>query len=162
MEGKPSSCLRVGALFTALEGSAVIPFFIGAKSLLFRWPGSGIKEVGGMPRKRMTMPKRKDDIQKIVREVEEHHHHEHEHHHHHHHEHGDLEDAIAAMELLIDSLSAKVKGLEAGVKRQGVALAALYRVVAYLVEAVATDDREAREKALRKALDSLEKVSGAS
>lgn len=112
-----------------------------------------------MPRKRMTMPKRKDDINKIVEEVEAHHHHEHEHHHHHHHEHGDLEDAIAAMELLIDSLSAKVKGLEAGVKRQGIALAALYRVVAYLVEAVAAESEEEKEKALKKALEALKEVS---
>ncbi len=115
-----------------------------------------------MPRKRMTMPKRREDINKIVEEVEAQHHHEHEHHHHHHHEHSDLEDAIAAMELLIDSLSAKVKGLEAGVKRQGVALAALYRVVAYLVEAVSAESREERERALRKALEALNKVAGAS
>jgi len=113
-----------------------------------------------MPRKRMTMPKRKNDIQKIVEEVESQHHHDHSHSHHHHHEHGDLEDALAAMELLIDSLSAKVKGLEAGVKRQGVALAALYRVVAYLVEAVAAESKEEKERALRKALEELNRVAG--
>jgi len=112
-----------------------------------------------MARKRMTMPKRKEDIQKIVEEVEEsHHHHDHGHEHHHHHHGGDLEDAIAAMELLVDSISAKVRGLEGSLKRQGTALAALYKVVAYLVEAVSAESREEKERALRKALEALESL----
>ncbi len=110
-----------------------------------------------MPRKRMTMPKRREDLDKIVEEVESHHHHEHEHEHHHHH-HGDVEDAVAALEVIVDSLTAQSKVLESELKRQGVALAALYRVTAWLVEALAARNEEERVRALKLALDEIKKA----
>lgn len=109
-----------------------------------------------MPRKRMTMPKKREDLERIVEEVEAHHHeHEHEHHHHHH---GDVEDAIAALEVIVDSLTAQSKVLESEIKRQGVALAALYRVTAWLVEALAASNEEERTRALKLALEELKKA----
>ena len=110
-----------------------------------------------MPRKRMTMPKKREDLERIVEEVESHHRHEHEHEHHHHH-HGDLEDAIAALEVIVDSLTAQSKVLESEIKRQGVALATLYRVTAWLVEALTASSEEDKTRALKLALEELKKA----
>ncbi len=115
-----------------------------------------------MARKRMTMPKRREDLEKIVEEVEAHHHHEHGHEHEHHHHHGgDLEDAISALEVIIDSIKAQTQTLESELKRQGVALAVLYRVTAWIVEALAAESEEERVRALRMALEELRRVGAA-
>ncbi|MEB3860715.1 MAG: hypothetical protein GSR84_00665 [Desulfurococcales archaeon] len=110
-----------------------------------------------MPRKRMTLPKKKEDLEKIVEEVEETHHHEHEHHHHHHH--GDLEDTVTVLELLVDSLGANVRNLDARTTRLAEEVARIYRVLAWVVEALAAEGEEERRRALERA---LEEVGGAS
>ncbi len=102
------------------------------------------------------MPKRRDDIERIMREVESEHHQHEEHHHHHHH--SDLGDVIAALEVMIDSLAAQSKSFERELRKQGLAIAALYRVVAWLVEALAADSDEDKRKYLIKALDELRRA----
>ena len=102
------------------------------------------------------MPKKREDIDRIVHEVESSHEHHHAHEHGHQH-HGDLDEALSVVELLLDSLSVQVKQLESNSKRQARDLARLYRVVAYIVEALASKSEEDRIKALRKALGELEK-----
>ncbi|MEB3757538.1 MAG: hypothetical protein GSR76_01620, partial [Desulfurococcales archaeon] len=66
-------------------------------------------------KKRMTLPKKQQDIEKVVQEIEER---EGGEHHHHHHSHGDLDEIIAIVELLIDSLNVKMKELEDRVRLQ--------------------------------------------
>jgi ABC-type Zn uptake system ZnuABC Zn-binding protein ZnuA len=105
------------------------------------------------------MPKKREDLDKIVEEVESEHHHSHGHEHeHHHHHHGDLEDAVAALEVIVDSLTAQSKSLEAEIRKQGTALAVLYRVTAWIVEALASESEEDRVRALKMALEELRKA----
>ncbi|BAA80957.1 hypothetical protein APE_1948 [Aeropyrum pernix K1] len=112
-----------------------------------------------MPRKRMTLPKKKEDIEKIVEEVEREHHHEHEHHHHHHHhEESDLEIAVKVLEDLVDSLSARARVLESRLDSHSIAIGTLYRVVAHLVEAIATDDEESKLNSIKNALQELDRL----
>ncbi len=102
----------------------------------------------------MTLPKKKEDLEKIMEEVEESHHHEHEHHHHHHH--GDIEDTITVLELLVDSLGANVKNLESRVNRIASEVSKIYMVLSYIVEALAAKDDKERREVLAKALNELE------
>ncbi len=105
----------------------------------------------------MTLPKKKEDLEKIVEEVEEAHHHEHEHHHHHHH--GNLEDTVTVLELLVDSLGANVRNLDARTTRLAEEVARIYRVLADIVEALAAGNEEERRKALKRALEDLGRAS---
>jgi len=108
----------------------------------------------GKRKKRMTLPKKREDLDKIVREVSESHAHDHEHHHHHHHHGGDFDELITVMELLLDSLNANMKVLQSDVRMQAREIANIYRVLAALVRACFTaksDDEKKRylEEALR-------------
>ncbi len=107
-----------------------------------------------MGRKRMTLPKKREDLEKIVEEVESQHHHEHGHEHHHHH-HGSLEDTVTVLELLVDSLSANVKGLDARLSTASLEIARLYRVLSHIVEALAAEDEDEKKLALERAIDVL-------
>ena len=102
-------------------------------------------------RKGMTLPKKKEDLEKIVDEVMETHAHEHEHHHHHHHG-GELEDLLTVFELLIDSLNANVKNLESQGSMQAAEIVRLYKILAKVVEACFSEDSERKAKALSEAL----------
>ncbi|MCX8195466.1 MAG: hypothetical protein N3F67_00040 [Acidilobaceae archaeon] len=99
--------------------------------------------------KRIGFPKRAEDIEKLMEEISEHEHEEHHHHHHHHEEGGELR-------MIVDSLGAKVSLLEERLSSQGLEVARLYRVIAHLVEALATESEEERKRALREAIKALE------
>ncbi len=101
-------------------------------------------------RMRMTLPKKKEDLEKVVEEVEATHP---EHHHHHHEE--ELEEFLAAFEYLLDSLNANVKVLESTVKEHTMEIARIYKILAKLVEACFSEDDERKRKALLEALDVL-------
>ncbi len=100
-------------------------------------------------RKRMELPKKREDLEKIVEEVESR---EHEHEHHHEHVHEEMEDVVSVLELLVDSLNANYKSLESTVKVHSDEIIRLYRVLAKVVEACGSQSEEEREKALREAL----------
>ena len=97
----------------------------------------------------MELPKKKEDLDKIVEEVEEEHEHEH------HHEHENVEDIVSVLELLVDSLSANVKNIDTTVKAQGNELVNIYRILAYLVEACTNNDTSSKNEALKKAIELL-------
>ncbi len=101
------------------------------------------------------MPKKKEDLEKIVEEVEASHPHEHGHEHHHHH-HGDVDEVLTVMELLIDSLNATVKNLETRLNQQSREIARIYRILAYIVESLAYNDNSKKAAALKKALDAID------
>lgn len=104
-------------------------------------------------RKGMTLPKKREDLERIVDEVMESHQHEHEHHHHHHHHHGgELEDILTVFELLIDSLNANLKNLEGQVSMQAAEIVRLYRILARVVEACFSGDEGRKREALGEAL----------
>jgi G3E family GTPase len=99
----------------------------------------------------MTLPKKREDLEKIMDEVmETHEHHEH-HHHHHHHEEG-VEELLTVFELLIDSLNANVKNLESQVQMQAAEIVRLYKVLAKIVEACFSSDETTKRRALEEAL----------
>ena len=100
-------------------------------------------------RKRMELPKKKEDLEKIVEEVEAR---EHEHYHEHEHVHEEIEDVVSVLELLVDSLNANYKSLESTVKAHSDEIIRLYRVLAKVVEACGSHDEEGRRKALSEAL----------
>ena len=103
-------------------------------------------------RKGMTLPKKKEDLEKIMDEVmETHEHHEH-HHHHHHHEEG-VEELLTVFELLIDSLNANVKNLESQVQMQASEIVRLYKVLAKIVEACFSNDESTKKRVLKEALE---------
>lgn len=105
----------------------------------------------------MELPKKREDLDKIVEEIEEEHEHEHEHHHEHEHEHEheSVEDVVSVLELLVDSLSANVKNLDSSVKAQGNEIVNIYKILAYIVEACGEKDNIAKNEALKKAISLL-------
>lgn len=102
-------------------------------------------------RKRMTLPKKREDIERVMHEVEQTHHHEH----HHHHEEAGLGEVLTAFEYILDSINANVKVLEATVNRHTVELATLYKILSKIVEACFSENPEARDRALSEALKML-------
>ncbi len=98
-------------------------------------------------KKRMTLPKKREDLEKIVEEVSETHPHEH----HHHHAAEGLDEILEVYEIFIDSLRANVSSLEAQVKSQRLEIARLYRILSKIVEACFSEDEEERRKALLEA-----------
>jgi hypothetical protein len=103
-------------------------------------------------KKRMTLPKKQQDIEKVVKEIEEREGHEH----HHHHAHGELDEIIAIVELLIDSLNVKMKDVEDKLRLQGNEITRIYRVLAILVKYLAIDNEEERKALLNEATRILE------
>jgi len=103
-------------------------------------------------KKRMTLPKKQQDIEKVVQEIEEREGGEH----HHHHSHSDLDEIIAIVELLIDSLNVKMKELEDRVKLQSNEITRLYRVLALILRYLATDSESEKREIMRNAEKLLE------
>lgn len=104
--------------------------------------------------KRLSFPKKREDVERVVEEVESRH--ESEEHHHHHHHHG-VEDAIVSLQMLVDSLNARMSSLESKMTNQGLEIARLYKVLAHIVEAMMADNEELRRRALGEALRELER-----
>ena len=104
-----------------------------------------------MARKRMTLPKKKEDLDKIIEEVESAHHHEHGHEHEHHHHHG-LEETVEVLNLIVDSLNANVRNLENRVTNLTLEVARLYKILALLTQALAADSDDEKRRLLEEAL----------
>lgn len=105
---------------------------------------------------RMTLPKKREDLDKVVNEVAERHAHEHHGHEHHHHHHGDLDELLTVMELLLDSINANVKVLETNSKLHAREISRIYKVLALLVRAcLVAEDEEEKARVLQEALEEL-------
>jgi len=129
-------------------------------------PGRGLAPVGASEhercdavadnnkrkRKRMTLPKKKEDIEKIVEEVQSSHAHE-EHHHHHHH--GEVDELLAVLELLIDSLNANIETLNSRVSRNSYEIAKIYKILGYIVAYLASKNSDEAKQYLKEALNLL-------
>jgi uncharacterized FlaG/YvyC family protein len=96
----------------------------------------------------MDLPKKKEDLDKIVEEVEEEHGHEHVHEH----EHEDIDDVVSVLELLVDSLNANLKSIESNVKFQGNEIAKIYKILASIVQACVSSKDQDKVKALQDAI----------
>ena len=103
-------------------------------------------------KKRMTLPKKQQDIEKVVQEIEEREGGEH----HHHHSHGDIDEIIAIVELLIDSLNVKMKELDDKVRLQSNEITRLYRILALILKYLASDSESEKKEIIRNATKLLE------
>jgi len=110
-------------------------------------------------KKRMTLPKKREDIERVVKEVEEHHPPSHHEHHHHHHEAGGLEDVLTAFEYILDSMNANLNNLEDAVNRLTIEVSTLYKVLSKVVRALSTEDPQRRQAELLDALSLLDEGS---
>jgi len=123
--------------------------------------GIGEAIMSGKKRRRMTLPKKREDLEKVVQEVQESHahghHHDHGHEHHHHH-HVDIDEILYALDIQLTALTQRIRVLEDRVRRQQIEIATLYKILASLVEAIGAGDEEAKKKALTRALAVLEGV----
>lgn len=114
-----------------------------------------MSEEGSRGRKRMELPKKREDLERISEEVEAREHSEFEEEHHHHHE-EDVEDVVSVLELLVDSLNANYKSLESTVNIHSDEIIRIYKILAKIVEACGETDPSAREKSLREAVELLQ------
>ncbi len=113
---------------------------------------------------RMTLPKKEDDIQRVVEEVQERlheHHHEHGHEHEHeHHHHLDVDEFIAAVEVVLDSLNTRLRQVEDQLSRLARDVKDLYILNAKLYEAYLSEDPEKKRRALEDAAELLKVKTG--
>ncbi len=105
-----------------------------------------------MARKRMTLPKKKEDLDKIIEEVESTHHHDHGHEHEHHHHHHGIEETVEVLNLIVDSLNANVRNLENRVTNLTLEVARLYKILALITQALAADSDDEKRRLLEEAL----------
>lgn len=100
-------------------------------------------------RMRMTLPKKEEDLQKVVEEVMES---QHEHHHHHHHHHSEgLDEILHTIDVLMDTMNTRITDLEEKTEILRGEITRLYKLFAAVVEALASDSEEGRARALEEA-----------
>ena len=100
-------------------------------------------------RMRMTLPKKEEDLQKVVEEVMEA---QHEHHHHHHHHHAEgLDEILHTIDVLMDTMNSRITDLEEKTEILRGEITRLYKLFAAIVEALASNTEEERVKALEEA-----------
>ena len=102
-------------------------------------------------RMRMTLPKKEEDLQKVVEEVMET---QHDHHHHHHAE--DLDDILHTIDVLMDTMNTRLVDLEEKTELIRKEIANLYKLFGLVVEALAAEDQDAKFKAIAEAKRILE------
>ncbi len=105
-------------------------------------------------RMRMTLPKKEEDLQKVVEEVMEQQ--AHEHHHHHHHAEG-LDEILHTIDVLIDTMNTRITDVEEKVEKLREEVINLYRLFAQVVKAIASETVEEKRAALVEARKLIEK-----
>ncbi|ABM81102.1 hypothetical protein [Hyperthermus butylicus] len=103
-------------------------------------------------RMRMTLPKKEEDLQKVVEEVSELHNH---HHHHHHHEIEGLDEILHTIDVLMDTMNTRLSDLEEKIGKLREEIINLYKLFGLLVEAMAAEDDSHRKQVLTKAVEIL-------
>jgi chromosome segregation ATPase len=113
------------------------------------------KREGRKKRKsRMTLPKKKEDLEKIVEEVQQAEAHDHHHHHHHHHA-GEIDELLTVLELLVDSLNAQIETLQSRVSRNSYEIARLYKILGHILSYLVASDEKEKLMHLEEALSLL-------
>jgi len=106
---------------------------------------------------RMTLPKKEEDLQKVVEEVMESHGHDHDHHHHHHHHGGELDEILRTIDVLIDTMNTRVTDLEEKFEKIREEIINLYLLFGEIVKAMAARTEDEKAAALRRAREIIEK-----
>lgn len=102
---------------------------------------------------RITLPKREEDIEKIMNEVlERHPEMAHEHHHREH----DVQDLVNTIEVLFDVAHTRLSYVENDVKLLAKHTALLYKLVLLLAKGLVAEDREEKRKTLEEIVSLLE------
>lgn len=105
-------------------------------------------------RMRMTLPKKEEDLQKVVEEVMETHE---EHHHHHHHHVEGLDEILHTIDVLIDTMNSRISDLEEKSEKLREEIINLYILFGELVKAIAAKSEEEKLESLKRAKDIIEK-----
>ena len=114
-------------------------------------------------RMRMTLPKKEEDLQKVVEEVmETHHEHGHEHEHHHHHHAEGLDEILHTIDVLMDTMNSRIADLEEKSEKLREEVVTLYKLFAAVVRALAAESDAERKTALLEAKKLLEQGLGGS
>ncbi len=112
-------------------------------------------------RMRMTLPKKEEDLQKVVEEVmETHHEHGHEHEHHHHHHAEGLDEILHTIDVLMDTMNSRIADLEEKSEKLREEVVTLYKLFAAVVRALAAESDVERKTALLEAKKLLEQGLG--
>ncbi len=104
-------------------------------------------------RMRMTLPKKEEDLQKVVEEVMET---QHDHHHHHHHHAESLDDILHTIDVLMDTMNTRLVDLEEKTELIRKEIVNLYKLFGLVVEALVADNQNAKLKAIAEAKRILE------
>jgi len=111
-----------------------------------------------MVKLRMTMPKKEEDIEKVMEEVMETHPEMAEEHHHHHHHHHHEEELLIVLNSLVDGVNhfnTRLKSLEERVSRIEKDLSLMVQLNAIFYKAMISQDPKLREEVLKKMEDIL-------
>ena len=103
-------------------------------------------------RMRMTLPKKEEDLQKVVEEVMET---QHEHHHHHHHAVEGIDEILHTIDVLMDTMNTRVVDVEERTEILHKEVITLYKLFSLLTEAIAIEDRKKRNKILEQIKNTL-------
>ena len=101
-------------------------------------------------KRRMTLPKKESDLEKVVEEVMETHPelaHEHEHHHHH-----ELDELMHVVDTLLDIMNSRLRGVEERCASLAEDVKRLYKLVGLMFEAVYAKSDEEKRRVLEEAL----------
>jgi hypothetical protein len=101
----------------------------------------------------MTLPKKEEDLQKVVEEVMET---QHDHHHHHHHHAESLDDILHTIDVLMDTMNTRLVDLEEKTELIRKEIVNLYKLFGLVVEALAAENQDAKLKAIAEAKRILE------
>lgn len=102
---------------------------------------------------RITLPKRKEDIEKIVNEVMERH--PEMTHDHHHHEH-DIHDLMHTIDVLFDVAHTRLSYVESDIRLLAKHTALLYRLLLLLAKGLILEDHKERKRIIEEAIKLLE------
>ena len=100
-------------------------------------------------RMRMTLPKKEEDIQKVVEEVSE------LHNHHHHHGVDGFDEILHTIDVLMDTMNTRLSDLEEKIDKLREEVINLYKLFGLIVEAIMVEDASQRKQVLTKAIEIL-------
>lgn len=105
---------------------------------------------------RMTLPKKEQDLEKVVKEVQSV---EHEHHHHHHHHEEGLDELLHTIDVLLDTMNSRITDLEEKMEFLRDEVKLVYKLLSLAVKGIVAESSTEKEKILNEMVALLESGS---
>jgi hypothetical protein len=102
---------------------------------------------------RMTLPKKEQDLEKVVEEVQSV---EHEHHHHHHHHEEGLDELLHTIDVLLDTMNSRITDLEEKMELLRNEIKTIYKLLSLAVKGIVAESSTEKEKILNEMVSLLE------